>query len=324
MTNNLKINGFYYVLGDRPSGTTYVWRSSSIYGTWTYQTLQTGVSSPIPGGGLIDQGSFVQAPNGDWYFMSCTWSYPAGRIPILAPITWSNNWPTLTIPSNKWAVSYPFPGTSAAPLPARNGTDAFSGTSLGPGWEWNFAPDTTKFSINNSLTHYTATVTNDLYKSRNTLTHRTDGGSPIGTVEIDFSGMADGDSCGLAAFRDSTAWIGVTRSGSTYNLVQVSGATQDSSNKWATTSTGNTIASKSIPVSRIYLRVSMDVRPNGAKSATFSYSTNGSSFTSFGSIFTLNSTWQYFTGYRYGIFNFATKALGGFIKVISFTTSGSS
>jgi hypothetical protein len=68
----------------------------------------------------------------------------------------------------------------------------------------------------------------------------------------------------------------------------------------------------------------MDVRPNGAKSATFSYSTNGSSFTSFGSIFTLNSTWQYFTGYRYGIFNFATKALGGFIKVISFTTSGSS
>jgi hypothetical protein len=67
----------------------------------------------------------------------------------------------------------------------------------------------------------------------------------------------------------------------------------------------------------------MDVRPNGAKSATFSYSTNGSSFTSFGSIFTLNSPWQYFTGYRYGIFNFATKALGGFIKVISFTTSGS-
>jgi beta-xylosidase len=253
--------------------------------------------------------------------MSCTWSYPAGRIPILAPITWKNNWPTLTIPGNKWAVSYPFPATSSVAQPSWTGTDTFSGTSLTQAWEWNFAPDATNFTVDNGVTLRTATVTNDLYKARNTLTQRTYGSYPVGTAKIDFSGMADGDSCGLAAFRDSTAWIGINRSGSVYNLVQVSGAAQNSSNKWATTSTGTTSASKSISDTVIYLRVSMDVRPNGAKSAKFSYSREGSNFTSFGSTFTLETSYGYFTGYRHAIFNFAKKALGGSVKVISFTSS---
>jgi len=253
--------------------------------------------------------------------MSCTWSYPAGRIPILAPITWSNDWPTLTIPGNKWAVSYPFPSNSTSAQIVWTGTDVFSGTSLSQAWEWNFAPDTSNFTVNNGLTLRTASVTNDLYKARNTLTQRTYGAYPVGTAKIDFSGMADGDTCGLAAFRDSSAWIGVLRSGSTYNLVQVSGATQNATNKWATISTGNISASKSISTSSIYLRVSMDVRPSGAKSANFSYSYNGSNFTTFGSTFILNTSYNYFTGYRYGIFNYATKALGGFVKVISFTSS---
>ncbi|KAH6658147.1 glycosyl hydrolase family 43 protein [Truncatella angustata] len=316
-----KINDYYYVLGDRPNGTTYVWRSSSIYGNWTYQTLQTGVSSPISGGGLIDQGSFIQGPDRNWYFMSCTWSYPAGRIPILAPITWNNDWPTLAVPGNNWAVSYPFPSTSAAPQVAWTGTDVFSGTSLREAWEWNFAPDITNFTINNGLTLRTATVTNDLYKARNTLTQRTYGPYPVGTAKIDFSGMVDGDSCGLAAFRDSSAWIGIMRSGTSYNLVQVSDATQNATNKWSTISNGTISARKSISAGSIYIRVSMDVRPNGAKSAKFSYSSDGSNFTTFGLTFTLNTTYNYFTGYRYGIFNFATKSLGGFIKVISFTSS---
>jgi hypothetical protein len=32
----------------------------------------------------------------------------------------------------------------------------------------------------------------------------------------------------------------------------------------------------------------------------------------------MTNTWEFFTGYRFGVFNFATKALGGRINVKNF------
>jgi hypothetical protein len=49
----------------------------------------------------------------------------------------------------------------------------------------------------------------------------------------------------------------------------------------------------------------------------FSYSTDGSTFTSIGSAFSLNHAWQFFMGYRYAIFNYATQAAGGAVTVKS-------
>jgi hypothetical protein len=34
----------------------------------------------------------------------------------------------------------------------------------------------------------------------------------------------------------------------------------------------------------------------------------------------MNSDWQFFMGYRYGIFEYATKALGGSVRIVSFTS----
>ena len=56
-------------------------------------------------------------------------------------------------------------------MPPLTGTDPL--TSLGPQWEWNHNPDTTKFSTGpGGLTLNTATITFDLYSARNTLSHR--------------------------------------------------------------------------------------------------------------------------------------------------------
>jgi hypothetical protein len=35
--------------------------------------------------------------------------------------------------------------------------------------------------------------------------------------------------------------------------------------------------------------------------------------------FTLNNSWEFYPGYRFGVVTFATTALGGSIKVKSFT-----
>ena len=78
------------------------------------------------------------------------------------------------------------------------GADTFTGTTLGPQWEWNHNPDNTRWSVNNGLRLQTATVTNDLYAARNTLTHRIQGPTSTATIELDYSAMRDGDRAGLA------------------------------------------------------------------------------------------------------------------------------
>jgi beta-xylosidase len=316
-----KKDGLYYILDDDSQGTTVIWKSSSPFGPYTSKIMVNNIASPVPGGGTLDQGSLIETQNGDWYFMSFSWAYPAGRLPVLAPVTWgSDGFPVLTTDSSGgWGKSYAYP---LPPHPGGNwtGTDAFAGTQLGVAWEWNHNPDPTKYAVNNGLTLSTATVTDDLFHARNTLTHRIHGEFPTGTVAIDFSSMADGDVAGLAAFRDLTSWIGVVRNGSSYSVQVKANATQDLST-WATTSTGTVTATAPITVSKVWFRVAMDARASGPKTAQFSYSLDGTTFTKLGAATTLSSGWEIFMGYRYGIFNCATKALGGSVKVTEFTSA---
>jgi hypothetical protein len=69
---------------------------------------------------------------------------------------------------------------------------------------------------------------------------------------------------------------------------------------------------------RIWLRASADIRPGSGRTATFSYSTDGTTFVPLGPAFVLNNAWEFFMGYRFGIFNYATQALGGAVTVRSF------
>lgn len=149
-------------------------------------------------------------------------SYPGGRVPVLAPISWgSDGFPALQTVNNAWGSSYTSP-LSFSPT-SHTGTDAFPGSSLNPQWEWNHNPDTTKFSVNNGLIFTTATVTKDLYHARNTLSHRILGPTSSGTVILNFGNMADGDRVGLAMLRDSSAWIGIRKDGSSIQISMWSG-----------------------------------------------------------------------------------------------------
>ncbi|KAJ9148965.1 Glycoside hydrolase family 43 protein [Pleurostoma richardsiae] len=316
-----KKDGYYYILDDDSQGTTVIWRATSPFGPYTSKILVENINSPVPGGGTLDQGSLIETQNGDWYFMSFSWAYPAGRLPVLAPITWgSDGFPVLTTDSSGgWASSYPNP-LLTHPLGNWTGTDRFEGTQLGVAWEWNHNPDPSKYVVNNGVTLGTVTVTDDLFHARNTLTYRPYGEHPVGTVSIDFSNMADGDVTGLAAFRDVTSWIGVVRNGTTYTVQVRANATQDEST-WATTSTGTVTATVPVTGRKIWLRVSMDARASGTKLAQFSYSNDGSGFDTLGPAAPLSSGWQIFVGYRFGIFNFATNQLGGSVLVSEFTSA---
>ncbi|KAI0096280.1 glycoside hydrolase family 43 protein [Nemania sp. FL0031] len=312
-----KKDGQYYILTTHPANQEWVLKASSPFGSYSIKVLANSVSSPVSGGGNPHQGGLVDTPDGKWYYAAFVDAYPGGRIPVLAPVTWgSDGFPVLTTSSGAWGKAYPMPAT-AHPLGSLTGTDSFNGTALGAAWEWNHNPDTTKFTVNNGLTLSTATVTSDIYQARNTLTHRIHGPTSTATIILDTTNMASGDRAGLALLRDQSAWIGVVNSGGTFSVVMTSGVTMNSD--WTTKSTGSTAASAAVSKGKIYLRGNVNINPGAGRTGSFSYSLDGTTYTSLGSSLTLNNDWRFFMGYRWAIFNYATSALGGSVAVTSFT-----
>ena len=233
----------------------------------------------------------------------------------------SDNWPVLTLVNGAWGTSYPMPVSTTKTVPAPTGTDYFNGTSLGQEWEFNHNPDTSKFSVNNGVTLSTATVTDDLFTARNTLTHRAIGPKSQATFQFDISKMADGDRAGAVLFRDQSAYIGIHKSGSNAQIVYVNNLTLGSN--WVTQSKGSVAATgPSVTGSTVYFRITSDLTPAYGQSpnraSTFRYSLDGTNWTQLGGDFLVNNDWTYFTGYRYSAFNFATKSLGGSVLLKSF------
>lgn len=315
-----KVNGNYYIFTDHPPNAEYVLKSTSgPFGPYTIRPLVVEATPPIPGAGSPHQGGIVQTQRGDWYYMAFIDAYPGGRIPVLAPLKWNaDGWPELEITNNTWGASYAYPLTPH-PLGALTGTDRFHDAKLGPQWEWNHNPDNTKWSLSHGLTLKTATVTDDLYRARNTLTHRILGPSSTATILLDDSAMRDGDRAGLALFRDSSGWVGVKKNGGALKVAMEDNLTMD--HRWQTTSTGSEAASHALAPGRIWLRASADIRPGPGRTAEFSWSTDGRTFHPIGTAFVLDTDWHFFMGYRFAIFNYATKSLGGEVRVSSFALS---
>ncbi|MEU6684509.1 glycoside hydrolase 43 family protein [Streptomyces sp. NPDC046832] len=318
-----KINGQYYIFLTRPANGQYILKSSSgPFGPYTMRQVLLDLRGPIPGGGVPHQGGLVQTQNGAWYYLAFVDAYPGGRMPALAPVTWTpDGWPVVQLVDGAWGTSYPGPAVPPPPRPVTpmTGVDTFDGPALNPRWEWNHNPDNTKWSVGDGLTLRTATVTGDLYGARNTLTHRIQGPTSTATAQLDHSAMRDGDRAGLALLRDSSAWIGVRRDGGVPRVVMVDGLTMDGS--WNTTGTGRERASAVLPGSRVWLRASADIRPGAARPGTFSYSTDGTTFTRLGPAFSLGNDWRFFMGYRFALFNHATQALGGAVRIQRFDLS---
>lgn len=321
-----KIHGDYYIFTTRPADAEYVLRSTKgPFGPYQIRPLLIGAKSPVPGAGVPHQGGIVQTAKGNWYYMAFIDAFPGGRVPVLAPLKWNDDgWPSVDLPDNTWLDSYPLPdvGNAAHPVHSPTGTDAFIGPALGPEWEWNHNPDTSKYSVHHGLFLQTATVTDDLYAARNTLTHRILGPVSTATVVLDNRQMKDGDRAGLVMLRDSSAWIGIARDAGKLRVLVVNNITMDK--HWDTASKGTEVASAPLIADKVWLRTTADIHPGPGHTATFSYSTDGNTFLPLGPPFVLNTSWQFFMGYRFGIFNYAARALGGAVTVSSFTLDGGS
>ena len=328
-TRFYKINGTYYILLTNPGvgeGEIILKSSGGPFGPYdSWHRMLENNGNPVPGGSSPYQGAIIETSEGDWWYMAFINLYPGGRYPVLAPLTWDDDgWPNVQFVDGDWGSTYPYPLPKRTVTPI-TGTDNFSSCRLGPQYEWNHSPDDSKWTVGRKaggLALQAATVTDDFFAARNTLSHRTLGPMSVATIELDYSSLADGDTAGLSVFRYDAAWVGVHKGDANDVRVQmVNNVLMNSTGGWHTVNKGEVIAEEQLQeAGSVWLRASIDISDSPGF-ANFSYSTDGKQFTDLGEQHQMTEGAVFFMGDRYGIFNFATKELGGKAIIKSFTLS---
>ncbi len=305
-----KINDYYYVYatyGGIP-GAQVCFRSRSPFGPYEEKVVLNIQQS-------VHQGAMVQAPNGAWFTMLMRDMWPYGRVPYLLPMYWSSDWPTIVTQSLNGGTK---PAGAGSPIAALPTNDPFRSYNLGMQWGWNHNPDPKAWSLVERagwLTLHTATVTSDLYSARNTLTQRMMGYAndldhSYGTIALDVTGMKDGDRAGLSAMQDPYSCIGVKmEGGKRYFYYEAASLTSKITKK--------EIAGPQTASGTVYLRGVASFNTGKVK---YYYSNDNVTYTPLGEEFTMQYDLSVFTGNKWAIFNYATKALGGKVDVDWFST----
>jgi beta-xylosidase len=138
-------------------------------------------------------------------------------------------------------------------------------------------------------------------QARNTLTQRTIGPVCSGSIKVDVSGMKDGDYAGLSLLQKNFGLVGVRVDGSRKAIVMINA------------SGGDPVEAQTVPLNQaaVYLKAECDFT-NKKDLASFFYSLDGKTWRPVGTQLKMTYTIPHFMGYRFGLFNYATKKPGGY------------
>jgi len=306
-----KINGKYYLMTITwPRGgmrTALIHRADNIFGP--YEGKVALKDQGVAQGGLID------TPKGNWYALLFQDHGAVGRIPYLVPVKWENGWPMLgeegKVPE---MLDIPADEGNISGIVASDEFDRKPGMADLPlVWQWNHNPDNKYWSLterSGALRLTTGRVDADLLHARNTLTQRTFGPESAATTAVDVTNMKDGDCAGLCVLQKKYGFVGVKMEGRDKSIVIVS-AESDSPEEV-----------ENIPLKQriFYLKVDCDYKHRTDK-AYFRYSLDGEEWIAIGKPMQMVYTLPHFMGYRFGLFNFATKTPGGFVDFDFFRVS---
>ena len=191
-------------------------------------------------------------------------------------------------------------------------------TGLSKYWQWNHNPSDEAWSLTERpgfMRLKTARVVNKLNLAPNTLTQRMSGPEFTGSVLIDFSNMKDGDICGLAAFNGDSGVLRIVKKGGKAVLQLTEEKSVFKQPRNIERVDVNVIKEVRLKGKQVYLKVHGDFNP-GKDLATFSYSIDGNSWTTFDTPIPMRFDYtRHFMGTKFAIFNYATKKLGGYIDV---------
>jgi beta-xylosidase len=297
-----KINGKYYVMNitwpRNDMRTQIVHRADKITGPYEGRVIlhDQGVA----------QGCLVDTPEGDWYALLFQDHGAVGRIPYLVPVTWEDDWPVLGVDGKvPMILDIPAGEGDLANIVASDEFNRKLGEPLPLAWQWNHNHDNRYWSIGERsgyLRLTTGRVDREVVQARNTLTQRTFGPVSSATTKIEVGNMKDGDYTGLIALQKKYGFVGVKMVEDSKSIVMVT----------AQSNAPEEIESVPLRQQTVYVKIDCDFRDRTDK-AYFCYSLDGKTWTKIGTVLQMAYTLPHFMGYRFGLFNFATKTPDGFV-----------
>lgn len=308
-----KVNGKYYLFNITwPRGgirTVVIHRADKLTGPWEGRLALQDLG--VAQGGLIDM------PNGTWYAYLFRDFGAVGRIPYLVPVKWEDGWPVLGINEKVPEILNLPPGKSliGGIVASDDFTRKKDDRALPLVWQWNHNPDNRLWSVTarkGYLRLTTGRIDTNFLLAKNSLTQRTIGPVCTGTTSLDVSGMKDGDFAGLALLQKNYGLVGVRMNGNSKEVVMINAGT------------GKLQIVQTVALSQkiIFLKAACEFADK-KDVANFFYSLDAKTWTPIGTQLKMSYTLPHFMGYRFALFNYATKSAGGFVDFDYFDISDS-
>lgn len=214
-----KRDGYYY-LSIPERGVEIGWqtilRSENIYGPFEKKVvLETG-STMING---PHQGSLIDTPDGEWWFLHFQ-SVPAvGRVVHLQPAYWRGGWPVIGVDLDRNGIGEPVyvwkkPAVSReSKIVKPQASDNFDGNKLGVQWAWNHNPVDSVWSLTkeHGKLSLEALYAPGFLQAKNTLTQKVMGARGQASVRLDGSKLKEGQMAGMCLMAKEFALVGLKR-----------------------------------------------------------------------------------------------------------------
>lgn len=316
----IKYNGKYYLLMiSWPRGKPrrqVCYRADEITGPYEKKVILEDNFADFPYAG---QGCLIDDKNGNWYGLIFQDRGAVGRVPLLMPCRWVDGWPMLGDESGKVPIIAEIPLAKHDTRKRIVESDDFKSSQLKINWQWNHNPIDEAWSLIERpgyLRLKTNRVVDNLYAAPNTITQRMEGPQCSGVVSIDIANMKDGDVAGFSAFNGHSGILSIIKDGNTKYLAMSTNVVnlEDRSKSIL----GVDIEEKErmkFDSDIIYLRIDADFDLN-KDIASFYYSLDNKEWKKIGDDFKMIFDYKkLFMGTKFAIFNYATKANGGYIDV---------
>lgn len=297
-----KVNGKYYLFTIAwPRGgmrTVVVHRADNINGPWEGKVALQDLG--------VAQGGIVDTPDGKWFAYLFRDFGSVGRIPYIVPMAWEEDWPVIGV-DGKVPETLDLPASKGL-IPGIVNNDEFTRKKGEPAlplvWQWNHNPDNSLWSVTERkgfLRLKTGRIDSLFVLSRNTLTQRTIGPVCSGATAVDVSKMKEGDFAGLVLLQSKFGQVGVKMENGKKSIVMVN----------ADSGKPVEIQKVSLNQNTVYLKADCNFKDKTDR-AYFYYSLDGKTWISIGSELKMEYSLAHFMGYRFGLFNYATKKPGGY------------
>lgn len=311
-----KLRGYYYLLLiDWPTNGNrrrriICYRSKELLGSYERKVILDDDMGYRNQG--VAQGGMVDTIHGKTYGVFFQDHDAVGRIPIVVPVEWIDDWPTIGVDGKvPECFEIDLPESPARPMIVSDDFH-YKENRLALHWQWNHNPNDTLWSVTERkgyLRLKTGELVDGVLQARNTLTQRTEGPACKNSVKIDLSNMVDGDHAGLVALQYTFGTIGVKIKNDEKFVVMC-----------VNDGTGKEKEVASLPYQNdvIYVKIEYNFEQS-VDQARFFYSADNEDWLMLGDVLQLKYGLEHFMGCRTGLFNYASLTSGGYADFTNFT-----